>query len=465
MRSRAALSQRRTALVATVVSFILALVVAVAEGEKPFYFDSGSYWALGERFVRDGEFSLLNFDNGLRGYAFPLLLLGYRELSEALSINPSLAVKIFNALVLAWIGGVLVPALARLAWPERPWGPAPRIALTGVLLFFWRGYLSFPLSDFPALAVALLAIVAVTRHESPAWLFVAGAAAALAINLRPAYILIVLVLILLLAFAWFKARHSPHAGLLKRSAGIAALILGFALVSLPQSLATHRHHDTLSFVPGSAADLSSFQLGSGLALQRYDTYVGTAAPGPLMRYVDPTGDRLLAERGGTIRGSADYLDLILTRPITMAGVFSRHVINGLDPRYATPYVERLDISGTNRLLRLAGFLLVFLALLRLFWPAARRRLGPANWRYPLALAVLAATVIPSAIETRFMLPVYLFCYVLVLAGPWPNPLGARGEGPRRLITPAVIAVAYAVFMVVVFVVVDGATDNLAVVRG
>lgn len=466
MSLRTARLQRSPALLGTVVSFVLALVVALPQGEKPFYYDSGAYWALGERFLRDGEFALLNFDNGLRGYALPLLLYGYRELSEALSIDPSLAVKIFNAAVLACIGGVLAPALARLAWPERPWGPVRRVALTIVLLVFWHGYLSFPLSDFPALALALLAIVAVSRHESPAWLFIAGVAAALAINLRPAYILIVVVLILLLAFAGFKARRAPHTGILRLSAGFAALVLGFALVSLPQSLAMQRYHDTASFVPGAAVDLTSFQLGSGLVLQRYDTYVGTAAPGPLMRYIDPVGERLLAEQeGGTIPGSAEYLDLILTRPIAMAGVFSRHVINGLDPRYPTPYIERLDTSGSNRPLRLAGFLLVFLALLRLGWPAARRELGPANWHYPLALAVLAATVIPSAIETRFMLPVYLLCYVLVLAGLWPNPVGARDAGPRRLVKPAVIAVAYAVFMVVVYVVVDGATDNLYVVKG
>jgi hypothetical protein len=63
-------------------------------------------------------------------------------------------------------------------------------------------------------------------------------------------------------------------------------------------------------------------------------------------------------------------------------------------------------------------------------------------------------------EPRFLLPVYLLCYVLVLAGPWPNPIGPAAAGVRRFRTPAIIAIAYVAFTALALHVADGASANL-----
>ena len=121
-------------------------------------------------------------------------------------------------------------------------------------------------------------------------------------------------------------------------------------------------------------------------LQRYDTYVGTGH-GPEMLYIDKAGLALLdKQKNHEVASTGDYLEPFVTHPVVMGGLALSHLINGLDQRYDTPYISRLD-TGSHRPLRIAGFLITFLALLRLIWPAARRRLAD-----PLALPGCTCTV-------------------------------------------------------------------------
>jgi hypothetical protein len=454
--------QRTPAIGAFAVAFVASLLVASIEGAKTFQGDSAHYWALGDAFVLDGSFSLLNFDSPLRGYLLPLLTHGMAEVAGGLDLSASSVVRTFNAAVLALIATVLAPSFARLAWPDRGWGFWRRLGVAVLLLVFWRSYMSFPLSDFPALAAVLLALVAAARADAPGWMLVAGLSSAAAVNLRPAYILIVPVVLALALAVWWRQRDSWRGAAPRMAACFALLFLGFAAVSLPQSLATHRHHDSWSPVPGSVAKLSSLQFTEGVRLQRYETYVGLGQPGPRMFYDDPTGQRILEQRGDpTINDAREYLGVIAGHPVDMAGVFARHVINGFDQRYPTPYVEQVD-DGSQRWLRLAGFLLLFVALARVAWPPARRALGRARWRYPVALLLCGATSVASAVETRFLLPGYLLAYLLVLAPGWRPALAALRPGTVGLRPALALGVAFAVYMAVVLYVVGQATEHLRI---
>jgi hypothetical protein len=447
-----------------VVALSLALaataIVALAQGPKIFYFDSGNYWALGETFVKRGSFSLLNFNSPLRGYVLPLIDHGLHGLAQAFHWRDSTSAKLFNALVLALLSATLVPLLAQACWPERRWGVPRRLALTALFLLFWSGYLNFPLSDFPALAMVLLAIVAVTRAEQLGWVLVAGIATGIAIDMRPSYVLLAPLVLVLASWRWFERRRDESPLTTGRLAVyVVVLLTSFAAVSLPQSLISHRYFHTWSFVPGSAVHLESLQLTEGLRMQRVGGYVGLGHP-PLMVYEDEDGQRLLAmQKDQVVVGLDQYLGLVEDHPLTMAGVFSRHVINGLDQRYSTPYIEHLD-SGSHRWLRLFGFLLVFLGLLRVLWPKARHSLGAARWRYPIALLICCLTAVPTAMEPRYMLPVYLLSYMFVLAPGWPSPLDDELVGIRRFRTLATIVIAYVLFMAVVLHVVSEASNHL-----
>jgi hypothetical protein len=415
------------------------LAVGLLQGPRPFYADSEGYWALSEAFTQNGHFSLLNFYSPLRGYTLPLIIYVLRLFAASNFDSQSLAATLFNVALFASIGAILAPELAEVSWPGQRWGVRRRVALAALLLIFWSGDLSYPLTDFPGLAAGLLALVAVARYDSPGWMLLAGAAAGVTLNLRPAYLPLVLMLFVIVALAWLGQRGKPHASIARRAVCVSLLVAGFAAVSLPQSLATYRFYSSWSFIPGSSSELAEEVLTKGMYAQRWDSYEVPGQPPNAIDYVDESGRRLLDQQPGhTIKDTSQYIGVVLAHPNVMVPLLIRHVIDGLDARYSTIYVEHYD-SGGHILLRLGGFALVFLALVRLLWPAARRRLGPARWRYPIALSLCCVTAIPSAIETRYMLPLYLLSYMLVLTPGWPNPIGPAQAGWRRFQTPAVLA--------------------------
>jgi hypothetical protein len=441
------------------ISLLGAAAVALLQGAKPFYYDSGNYWLLGQMFVKHGSFSLLNFDTPFWGYLLPLIDHGLRGTADAIGWRSSTSAKLFNALLFAAIGAVLASRLAEMCWPQRRWGIIRRLALVAVLIIFWSGYLNFPLSDFPALTMVLLALVTLARPLSPAWMLLGGAAAAAAIDIRPAYELLAPTMLVLATWLWLEQRSRDRRSILKRALCLGALLLGFVIVSLPQSLSAHRYFHTWSFVPGAPGHLESLTLTKGLGIQRYETFVG---PGrnPQLLADDQAGLRLLAQLPGRIvTGPGQYLELIVKHPLVMGGVLARHLINGLDQRYSTPYIEHLD-TGSHRLLRVGGFLLVFLALLRVLWPAARRGLGSARWRYAVVLVLCASASIPASTETRYLLPIYVLSAALALTPGWPSPIAAHETGLRRYQTLGRILLGYLVFMVLVWQITSTTSSHL-----
>ncbi|HEY4809755.1 MAG TPA: hypothetical protein VIH71_01740 [Solirubrobacteraceae bacterium] len=444
------------ATLAFLVVFTGTLIVAMLQGERPFYGDSGVYWALANSFTHTGHFSLLNFESRLRGYALPLIYHLVQALGNGVGWSQSSVAKLFNVALFALIGAVLAPRLAETTWPQQHWNVPRRIALTLLLIVFWGGDLDYPLSDFPGLSLALLTLVAIAYPDRPSRMLTAGVSVGLAIDMRPAYLLLIPMLIFCVTSTWFGQRGVQHASFSHRMLCVGLLVLGFAVASLPQSLSAHRHYKTWSFIPGATAHLSDTELTYSLLLQRYDTFVAPPATALPMYYLDEAGARLLRR---PITGTDEYLEIALEHPTVIAGLLMRHLVNGLDMRYSTVYVEHLD-SGGQLWLRLAGFLVVFLALARVLWRSARASLGRAHWRYPVSLMACCFTALFSGIETRYMLPLWLLCCMLVLAPGWPNPIAPNEAGVRPLRTPATLAVSYPLFMVIVWYVVSGASAHV-----
>ena len=422
------------------VAFLAALVVGLAQGVRPFYADSEGYWRLSSSFSVGGHFSLFDFASPQRGYLLPLVIYMLRLLSDGTFAGESAAVTVFIVLVFALISAVLAPRLAELTWPEQSWGLLRRLALTSLMLIFWSGDLNYPLTDFPGLATSLLALVAVAQSETPGWMLLGGMAAGATLDLRPAYEPLLPMLVIVVALNWFDQRGTQHASTARRALCAGMLIVGFAFVSLPQSLSAHRFFNTWSPVPGASTSLPGEILTQGMSLQRQDSFERPIGTPNGIFYKDASGNRLLNEQPGhTIMDSSQYIGLIVSHPTVMIPLLIRHIINGLDDRYSTIYVEHLA-SGGYLWLRISGFLLVFLALMRLLWPEARRKLGPTRWRYPAALASCVAPSITSSMETRYMLPVVILTYALVLAPRWPNPIGPVGAGWRRYRTVAALTI-------------------------
>jgi hypothetical protein len=440
-----------SAMLALGIAFAGILTIAMLQGEKPFYGDSGEYWKLGSTFTVNGHFSLLNFSSQTRGYALPLITHALQALASTLAWTSSSLAKLFNVLVFALIGVVLGPALFRTVWPEQTsWGLMRRLVLTAIIAVFWSGFLNFPLSDFPALAMGMLALIAVARADSPGWMLVAGIALALAVNTRTAYLPLLPATVGLVAWTWWEQRGAQHASIGHRALCAGLLLVAFAAVSLPQSLSAHRYYRIWSFVPGAtAANPAREFFNSGLKIQSFDTYLGHGF-GVALVSTYPPGEQLQNEQPHrAIWNMGQYLGLFASDPLVMGDLFTRHIVNGLDPLYSTPYIENLHNLG-RVWGRIAGFLLLFIALLRLLWPTARRRLGRGRLRYLAALSLCCVTTLPLATERRYMLPVYLVGYILALTPGWPSPIAASGAGLHRYRTAATIAVAFLVYALAIW---------------
>jgi hypothetical protein len=444
------------ALTAFGVALLGVLLVGLLQGTRPFYADAAGYWGLSSTFTQNSHFSLLNYENPLRGYTLPLAIYVLRLFVSESFESQSIAATCFNVVLFAFIGAVLAPRLAELTWPQQRWGFSRRVVLTALLLVFWSGDLSYPLTDFPGLAMGLLALVAISRCDSPGWMLLAGIAAGVTLNLRPAYLPLIPMLFVVVALTWFEQRGAPHASSVRRALCTSLLIIGLVLVSLPQSLSAHRYYNTWNPIPGSKTapgsntSLTEEVLTKGMYAQRWDSFERPLGTPNAIAYPDADGKHLLATQPEEkIKSTSQYVGLILSHPTVMLPLLARHVINGLDARYSTIYVENSP-NGGRIWLRVGGFALVFLALVRLLWPAARRQLGAVRWRYPVALALCCLTSIPSAIETRYMVPIYLLSYLLVLTPGWPNPIHSARSGWRRYSTVGMLALAAVVFTAVIW---------------
>ena len=67
---------------------VIYLSYAFASIDYPYSYDARHYWALSGRFLDpDGNFALLNYNNGFRGYLFPLIILIIRQFADFINVT------------------------------------------------------------------------------------------------------------------------------------------------------------------------------------------------------------------------------------------------------------------------------------------------------------------------------------------------------------------------------------------
>ena len=380
-----------------------------------FRFDAAEYWELSLKFTQHGQFSLLTFDEPLRGYLGPLLVLPARALCHFTGWSMLAGARVLGVGWAALLFGLAIPQL----WAQatgRPLAAGRWLVLVVLGFIFWRDYFNFTLSDMPALTLLLLGLAALGR-PGWAWVGVGGLLLAAAINVRPIYIASVPGALWLV----FGGRIAGAVGL-----RAASLVAGVALVLLPQWLINQRHFHratplVLAQLPGGTP-LFLKQLAWGTGFQRYESSLIPEIPRSLV-FADLGGQRALAGQPGRSFGSyGQYLSFVWRQPGATAGRYLRHLFNGLDIHFPTPYPRRLHPPG-QAALRLLNYGLLGLgtwlvgAALRRF---RRRKFGTGE-RSVQAPAVLVALllpcllVLPTLMECRFLLPLHLLLLTAVAA--------------------------------------------------
>ena len=418
-----------------------ALVVGIAVGYTLYlfasqyqnlYYDAELYWKLGHRFYQDGHFSLLAYDDSLRGYAYPLLNFVSLAVRKALHLPAVVVVKVLNAAMAGLLFGLVGPRVWQAATGAgQPPAIARRLVWAGLVFIFWRDYFNFSLSDFPALLALAVALWQVQRRRVSG-VALAGMALALALNIRPIYLVAVPPV---LALALLGHTRSEW---LRR---LAVLALGAGLVLTPQWLINRRHFGANTPLVLSRSkellihNLYLKQLKWGLLYRKYETSVGRELPTGQILFLDEQGRAVLqAEQVDQFESASQYLRTVAHYPGVLARTYAWHLFSGLDISHPTPYLRRWAPAPWLAALNYSLWFWAALVVIGGGWPTRRQALMLA------ALLLSCLAVLPLAMEVRFLLPLHLLLLALVAFGAVP---GWAMASRARLI---IVGVSYVVFL-------------------
>jgi hypothetical protein len=201
------------------------------------------------------------------------------------------------------------------------------------------------------------------------------------------------------------------------------------------------------------------QLSWGLSMQKYETSIAADYPKAQMVFEDNRGKALFASTGlAEFTDFGQYMHMCMGRPWRATGVFLRHLFNGLDVQYPTPYVR--DVFVPTWPLAWLNYTLIWGGLLVLL--AHRWQRPVAGWLRPglvlTALLLPCLAVLPTAIECRFMLPLHLLLSAAVAFGASPKKWWQAASQRGRL----AFAIGYVAVIVGGFSASASAQSHLAI---
>lgn len=391
--------------------------------DLPFYHDSLGYWEYGKLFEKNGSFSFLNYDLSLRGYLLPFFCYLITITSDFLNMNDKILFRLISALVHLMIFWKLFPILMEKLFSVKlpSFG---KMIFASLFFVFWRGYMLFPLTDYFSLGSLLLGyILLLSACESSSnkvlCLIGSGVFLGAAVNLRPSYILVLFLPFIFILLKTYKEKFI----FLKK---ILVLILGIGIILFPQILINKKYFSTSSpFVQMSqfygTQDFMQIKLFGGLKIQRVETYVGKEASAQQIRARDSIGiDLLKTDSIEEFKGYIDYIKFALRHPVKMFNLYLRHLLNGMNVMFETPYVEKLD-TITTYFYQIFNYILLFIFFLITFykfpvWLQSIKTDSGKDFSSVLVFGSLflpTVVSLPTEIEIRFFIPIYMFIYWLV----------------------------------------------------
>ncbi|MEU9830614.1 hypothetical protein AB0D67_03640 [Streptosporangium sp. NPDC048047] len=331
------------------------------------------------------------------------------------------AVLVENALIIAVLGAVVLPAIARTLGVR---GPATICWCAAGVWLLVAPFAPYPLMDVPAAAVFLCAVL-LASAGSRRCLVAAGLCAGIALNLRPAYLVPLAAVVVVIAAV-------------RRLRGL-WLLPGVAVALVPQFAVNAVGGFGWFPVPPLSGSLANFQAGLSSYIVRYDTLL--AGP-PQQFYCDPhmahaflgRAVTSVADLPFTMLTNLPWSAVFLLEKFSAALAWSPHVpysVPPADESYSLLLpVAAITVCGTSALI------------------AAALRRGSAGRRPEAALVAAAmlgacVTLLASAAETRFALPV-------VLLGIVGSALALASIRRSRTVRPVwAVAVAAGTLVVVV----------------
>ncbi|MEU6427950.1 hypothetical protein ABZ860_18840 [Microbispora sp. NPDC046973] len=406
--------RRATSFVAAGLLFVFTVAQRPAHG---FRFDAQAYWSgakaawanilsgglrshaglesIASSATKDGALagldSLLELPLRLRGILAYLSYSPPALMDRLFPGSGEAAVLVENSLIMAVVGAVLLPAIAKALGVR---GPLVTGACAALVWLVGARFAPYPLMDLPA-AAAFLGAVLFAAKRSPLGIALTGLCAGIAFNIRPAYLLpLAAVTAVVAVLHRFRALW---------------LLPGAAVALLPQFLLNVVWGFWWVPVPPATWTLARYQADLGSYVVRYDTVLSSL---PRQFYCDP---HMASAAGGgllhTLIGNFPWSAVFLAEKFSAALAWSP----------ATPYSNPTATESYSLLLPVSAVTVCgALALIAL---AVRCRRGPLRGYSVTVVATLigvCATLVTSSTETRFALPVVLLgvlgCALLLSGG-------------------------------------------------
>lgn len=435
--------------------FVLMLIYTFQRSYNPFVHDSLFYWTLADSFSNDG-FSFTNFSDGLRGYLFPFLLFLVKTQANLVNVDAKLWFYGYSALFFTLLSIYIIPwAFSHIfRWKIFLFG---RLLIPLFVFFFWRGHFLYPLSDFPAFAALLIAVTLLAkslRYKNVSYLSIfIGFFLGAALNIRPVYQVSLIIILPFLMINIYKL------GLAKGLKWFLFILFGFSLVLVPQLKINQLHFKVnsplvLARVVGDE-NLYEKQLFWGLKTQKYEINIGTNYPSIIVVYNDPIIQKL--QKTNLLREKTldRYIKIIRRYPLDMSVSYFRHMFNGVDIFYPTPYVKNVYVD--HMFLSVINYTIWFLLVYYFFRMDLTKLdyikiLGVTSFLLPVILAI------PTAVEVRFFLPAYLMAYgVIAFDFDFVGSLKSLFRTPWNLLR---LLIVYAFWMLICFIMSMATIENL-----
>ena len=414
---------RHQKIAAWAAAFLLFLVLNDVQDVQTFYWDADFYWHLSR--VR----ALLHFPSVMRGYFYPLMLAPSRLLCDLFPDWGYGPFRVISSTVYAYVLTGPLPEFYQTAF-GRQTNLIRRMIVPVLVAVIYPGLVVTTLSDLPAACLMLGSMVcamrsvaaegrSLTRHGL---LLLSGMLAYGAYNTRTIYLFAAALMLPAVPFILYRAR-----GNLLRLAALSSMILGIVMAAIPQLLINVKNQGAWSpavIATVQGKSLFASQLLWGITFQRYETTIDPSVPGPEVYYPDVAGQRLhdalhIDADSFTV---ADYLGIVVHHPLDFAGIYGRHLVNGLDVRDGAAYT-RVQSASRNGF-AFCNFLVVFLGsalLLTAAW-AHPPVDGPSRicWTWACMSLMPVLMIVPGAIETRFFLPLHLAFYSAIAFSAEPR---------------------------------------------
>jgi hypothetical protein len=406
-----------------------------------FYpYDSYLYNRLSNSFLKDGDFSIFNFEESIRGIIFPLLLYPFNRLAHLLLGFNFMGWRILISLLSA-IFTVTFPYFFK-SFGKIHWIPVHLI----LMLITWWGLFLVPLSDLVAVYLLMFGLLCVQKAYEQmdtqtgryskltpyGILLVSGILFYAAYNTRTIY-LFAFPFILLIIFANRKK------GIGKSLLAVLAICVGVILLGSVQGVSNRYLYGAFSMAVNTAIggfdNLFLGQLAGGIPASLYETYMGEMGPASYI-YRDPVGSIILQSEGGWPYTFGEYIKIVIRYPVEMLGIYARSFLALLNPITGGGYVY--SRSNSRLVMSLINYSMLFVTANFFVRKLFRTNDDTQNLKTRilelsieqktailsyLTLLVPFILIIPGQVEERFAIPFWLLVYgVLTYIVDWKDEL-------------------------------------------